>query len=179
MGTETGPYTMESRVAARDATPAVTVAAASNFCPVPPLIFVDGPGAWNGGTGCVYYVKNLPPSGSAERVVGVTGPQRGVVDDDARNAQSRASKARDGQGYLTRPNRLGPAADRARSLLVDMLRAHGPQQFPGACPSRLTPSPAACAVADPCHPPALLVIFAICTRAVRDSHLESMEKQMA
>ncbi len=98
--------------------------------------------------------------------------------------RARASKARDGQGYLTRPNRLGPAADRARSLLVDMLRAHGPQQIPGACPSRLTPSPAACAVADPCQPPALLVIFggiwfAICTRAVRDSHLESMEKQMA
>ena len=55
--------------------------------------------------------KNLPPSGYAERVVGVTGPQTGVVDDDARIAQSRASKARDGQGYLT-PNRLGPAADR-------------------------------------------------------------------
>ncbi len=49
---EQGPYTMESSVAARDATPAVTVAAASNFCPVPPLIFVDSPRAWNGWTGC-------------------------------------------------------------------------------------------------------------------------------
>lgn len=29
---------MDSSVAARDATPAMTVAAASNFCPVPPLI---------------------------------------------------------------------------------------------------------------------------------------------
>ncbi len=35
-------YTMESSVAAMDATPAVHVAAASNFCPVPPAILIDG-----------------------------------------------------------------------------------------------------------------------------------------
>lgn len=98
---------MESRVAARDATPAVTVAAASNFCPVPPLIFVDGPGAWNGGTGCVYYVKNLPPSGYAERVVGVTGPERGVVDDDARNPQSPSLESAGWTGIPHAPQPFG------------------------------------------------------------------------
>jgi hypothetical protein len=33
---------MDSNVATRDATPAMTVAAASNFCPVPPVIVMEG-----------------------------------------------------------------------------------------------------------------------------------------
>lgn len=38
---ETAPYTMDNSVAARDATPAMTVAAASNFCPVPPIFYLS------------------------------------------------------------------------------------------------------------------------------------------
>ena len=76
-GWSEGPYTMESSVAAMDATPAVTVAAASNFCPVPPLIFADSLGAWNGGTGCVYLSEAAIKPHKAWRCCGME-PQRGV-----------------------------------------------------------------------------------------------------
>lgn len=39
-------YTIDSSVAARDATPAMTVVAASNFCPVPPVMLMGG---WDNG----------------------------------------------------------------------------------------------------------------------------------
>ncbi len=91
--------------------------------------------------------KNLPPSGCAERVVGVTGPPRGVVDDDARTAQSRASKPGMDRDTSPAPNCLGPPA---LPGLVDICGCTAHTRFQGL-PFQIA---AACAAVDPCHPPA-------------------------
>jgi len=78
---------MESRVAARDATPAITVAAASNFCPVPPLILVDSPGAWNGGGGLDVSRSRHQAARSVSWEDSSSKRPRGVIDDDASKSQ--------------------------------------------------------------------------------------------
>jgi hypothetical protein len=82
---------MDISVATRDATPAITVAAASNFCPVPPLILFGGRRASKLPNLDLIKKRSL---GCAKCVVWEMGLQGGMDDDDSNTPRTRSSKHR-------------------------------------------------------------------------------------
>lgn len=87
-------YTIESSVAAMDAMPAIHVAAASNFCPVPPAILIDG-GGWDG---LEWSMVEKPPLGDLDHVGSTTERECSSKQLMTTQAQCSTHQLRNEQG---------------------------------------------------------------------------------